>query len=188
MNKLPSLYTPESPEDFVGPAAKVATMLKRIVQDAIEADKAPIKVLFNGEPGIGKSALAKYLAHLLGSDPKWSTKKYNGTMVKIEKVEEIVGLHCIPPKEIMKTMIDPADEAPPEDVNAEAEMGAEEFLGRPLAGNPAERMAAIKDRISYLEAMIAAAADDAIRQSYQKDLREAEEQLKEWQAQHKGRN
>jgi DNA polymerase III delta prime subunit len=89
--KLPSLYTPTSPDDFIGPAAKVAVLLQRAVRDALEADKAPIKVLFNGEPGIGKSALAKYLMHLLGCDPRWSVKKYNGTQVKIETVEEIAN-------------------------------------------------------------------------------------------------
>jgi replication-associated recombination protein RarA len=89
--KLPSLYTPTSADDFIGPAAKVAVLLQRAVRDAVEADKAPIKVLFNGEPGIGKSALAKYLMHLLQCDPKWSVKKYNGTQVKIETVEEIAN-------------------------------------------------------------------------------------------------
>lgn len=75
----------------MGPASQVALLLQRIVKDAMDADRAPVKILFNGEPGIGKSALAKYLMQLLGSDPKWSTKKYNGTMVKIEKVEEIAN-------------------------------------------------------------------------------------------------
>jgi DNA polymerase III delta prime subunit len=64
------------------------------VQDAEACDKAPLRILFNGEPGIGKSTLAKYLIKLLDCDPKWSVKKYNGTSVKIETVEEIaVDLH-----------------------------------------------------------------------------------------------
>ena len=86
---LPSLYVPQSPEDFIGDAAKYARLLNRVVTDAKAAGNAPIKVLFNGEPGIGKSALARYFIQLLGANPKWSVTKLNGTQVKIEKVEEI---------------------------------------------------------------------------------------------------
>jgi DNA polymerase III delta prime subunit len=85
------MYVPLVPDDFIGDAAKVALELERVVRDACECGNAPIKVMFNGEPGIGKSALAKYLLKLLGCDPKWSTKKYNGTQVKIETVEEIAN-------------------------------------------------------------------------------------------------
>jgi DNA polymerase III delta prime subunit len=89
--KLPSQYVPLTPDDFIGDAAKVARQLQRVVTDAINNGNAPIKILFNGEPGIGKSALAKYLLHLLGCDPKWSTTKYNGTSVDKERVEEIAN-------------------------------------------------------------------------------------------------
>jgi len=51
---LPSLYVPTGPEGFIGPAARVAKLLERVVDDALEAGRAPIKILFNGEPGIGK--------------------------------------------------------------------------------------------------------------------------------------
>lgn len=88
---LPSLYTPKCPEDFVGPAAQVACMLRRIVEDSLQADRAPIKVLLNGDPGIGKSALAKFLVQELGCDPKWSTTKLNGTQVNIDRVEQIAN-------------------------------------------------------------------------------------------------
>src|SRR5437868_8753347 len=86
---LPSLYAPKIQEDFIGPAAKVAGLLQRAVRDALAADRAPLKILLNGDPGIGKSALAKYLMGLLECDPKWSVNKYNGTQVKIETVEDI---------------------------------------------------------------------------------------------------
>ena len=88
---LPSLYDPKTAEDFIGPAAKVAGLLQRAVRDALAADRAPLKILFNGEPGIGKSALAKYLMSLLGCDARWSVKKYSGTQVKIETVEDIAN-------------------------------------------------------------------------------------------------
>jgi hypothetical protein len=50
---LPSLYVPKSPEEFIGDAAKVARQLQRVVSDARGAGNAPIKILLNGEPGIG---------------------------------------------------------------------------------------------------------------------------------------
>jgi DNA polymerase III delta prime subunit len=87
--KLPSLYKPTCPEEFIGDAANVARELQRAVRAALDHDCAPVKVLFNGEPGIGKSALALYLQSLLGCHPKWSTKKYNGTQVKLETLEDI---------------------------------------------------------------------------------------------------
>ena len=44
----------------------------------------------------------------------------------------------------------PGDEfaEPPQE---ELEMAVEEFLGRPLSGNPEERIAALQRRITYLE-------------------------------------
>ena len=87
--KLPSLYSPTTPEEFIGPAAHVARLLQRAVADALANGNAPVKVLFNGDPGIGKSELAKYLMRLLGCDAKWSVKKYSGTDVDIECVREI---------------------------------------------------------------------------------------------------
>ncbi len=91
---LPSLYIPTKLEDFIGPAADIARLMQRAVSDATAAGNAPLKVLFNGDPGVGKSALAKYLMTLLGCHPKWSVKKYSGTDVDIECVREIaIDLH-----------------------------------------------------------------------------------------------
>ena len=49
---------------------------------------SPLKYLLNGRPGLGKSALAAFLQHLLGCH-QWNTTKLNGTQCKIETVEEI---------------------------------------------------------------------------------------------------
>ena len=57
---------------------------------ALSAGNSPLKLLFNGEPGVGRSALAAYTQQLLQCD-KWSTTRLNGTQVKIEKVEELVA-------------------------------------------------------------------------------------------------
>ncbi|HEX3800206.1 MAG TPA: ATP-binding protein [Verrucomicrobiae bacterium] len=88
---LPTRYIPKSPADFIGDAKTVSLQLGRVATDAKAHANAPIKVLFNGEPGIGKSAVSRYLITLLGANPsdKWSYKKYNGTQIKLETVEEI---------------------------------------------------------------------------------------------------
>ena len=97
-------------------------------------------------------------------------------------------------------MSEPSDDLPPEHVNAEIEMGVEEFLGRPLSGKPEDRIDALHKRIAYLQAAIESfnlrsepesewgqPAIDA-RNSYRADLTKAQRLLKEWQTQRDGRN
>lgn len=86
----PTQYVPKSASDFIGPAASVAVVLDRAVRMARENQNSPLRILMNGRPGIGKSALAHYLQKLLGCD-KWSTTKLNGTQVKVETVEDIAS-------------------------------------------------------------------------------------------------
>ncbi|PWU21772.1 MAG: hypothetical protein C5B50_01040 [Verrucomicrobia bacterium] len=90
---LPSQFlklTPSTPDEFIGPAGAIAKLLQRAVKDSTAAGKTPLTVLFNGPPGIGKSALARYLIGLLGSD-KWSVKKYSGNDVNIDTVRDIAA-------------------------------------------------------------------------------------------------
>jgi DNA polymerase III delta prime subunit len=86
----PTQYVPKSPADFIGPAAGVATLLSKAVVHARSGGNDPLKFLFNGPPGVGKSELVRYLQCLLGCD-KWSTTKFNGTQIKLEVVEEIAA-------------------------------------------------------------------------------------------------
>jgi hypothetical protein len=87
-------------------------------------------------------------------------------------------------------MDEPLDDTPPPE---ELEMAVEESLGRPLAGNPADRMEALQKRIAYLQKqrkqLLSGTdlSDDAL-DGNAKDLAEAQRQLKEWKAQHEGRN
>ena len=93
-------FIPKSADDFIGDnivqrvggtrtgARTVALHLEKMVRLARKDGNAPIKVLFNGDPGIGKSNLVLYLQHLIGCD-KWSTTKLNGTQLKIEMIEDI---------------------------------------------------------------------------------------------------
>ncbi len=89
MNKLPSLYTPSSPEEIIGPAGQIAIELKRAVKDALANDNAPLKVIFAGDAGVGKSTLANLLIQALGIQSKWAIKKYSGVDVDIECVRQI---------------------------------------------------------------------------------------------------
>ena len=93
-------FIPKSVEDFVGDnvvsrqsgdltgARLVARQIEKAVRMANANDRCPLKFLFNGKPGLGKSALVQYLQHLTGCN-KWSTTKLNGTELKVERVEEI---------------------------------------------------------------------------------------------------
>jgi DNA polymerase III delta prime subunit len=100
-------FIPQSADDFIGEnivsrqagdqtgARLVAQQLARAVRLANQNGRTPLKFLFNGKPGLGKSALVQYLLHLLGCN-KWSTTKLNGTQLngtqcKIEMIEEIAA-------------------------------------------------------------------------------------------------
>ncbi|HWY30595.1 MAG TPA: AAA family ATPase, partial [Candidatus Acidoferrum sp.] len=105
MNKLIELtersqlnYVPKSADEFIGLGADqngsgakaVALHIERIVHQSKLAGNAPIRVLLNGNPGIGKTANALYLQYLLACN-RWSTTKLNGTEVKVDKIEEITA-------------------------------------------------------------------------------------------------
>jgi hypothetical protein len=76
------------------------------------------------------------------------------------------------------------DTPPPEEI----EMGVEDALGHAFPGTPAQRVEAIKKRISYLEQQKRVAADAGSEAAYNTDLAEARQQLVEWQKQKEGQN
>jgi replication-associated recombination protein RarA len=89
-------FIPQSADDFIGigsthtgSAAKaIAQQFEKIVDQAKACGNAPIKVLLNGQPGIGKTGLGLYLQKLIGCT-KFSTTKTNGTQMKIELIDDI---------------------------------------------------------------------------------------------------
>ncbi|MEY2411292.1 MAG: polymerase delta subunit [Verrucomicrobiota bacterium] len=86
---LSNNYVPESPNDFIGDTRTVAEQLARNVADAFATGCPPLRYVINGKPGIGKSALLRWLQVCIKAHPKWSTFKFSGTQVKIETVEEL---------------------------------------------------------------------------------------------------
>ena len=84
---LPSKFIPQLPTDFIGPAANVAVRCLRFIQNSKQTGDS-LCMLFTGQPGIGKTALARFIGQQLGVtgcllDP------LNGTQLTIERVEEI---------------------------------------------------------------------------------------------------
>jgi uracil-DNA glycosylase len=89
------------------------------------------------------------------------------------------------------------DDLPPKE---ELEMGAEDALGRPLAGNAADRLRKLQDRVNYLREQI----DTLVRNRFNgcltehdvaeeqarltEELRLARQDLAAFQTQHTGRN
>lgn len=89
---LPSNYKPTTVSQFIGNARLHAGMIDKLIAAAAPAGD-PLKMLFSGPPGTGKSSLAEYAQGQLGCD-KWTTTKLNGTQVKIEVLDDIArSLH-----------------------------------------------------------------------------------------------
>lgn len=93
-----------------------------------------------------------------------------------------------------------AEPSPDDEVKHEIEMGAEEFLGHALPGNPEERIAVLETRVQYLnnrltnlcrrvrEGELTAAVAADTERSLMQDLRRACKLLADFQAQRDGRN
>ena len=57
---LPSAYKRKVPDDFIGPARRVAHVIDRLLVTALPTG-VPVKLLLLGRPGLGKTALANSL-------------------------------------------------------------------------------------------------------------------------------
>jgi len=92
---LPSKFIPQTASDFVGPAANVAQRMMRFIQHSRQTGD-PIAFLLTGQPGIGKTALARFTGQQLGITG-CLLEPLNGTQLTIERVEEISSrLHYRP--------------------------------------------------------------------------------------------
>jgi hypothetical protein len=92
---IPSKFIPASANDFIGAgdfgAATAARMIESLVAQAQANHCASMAILINGKPGIGKSALARWLIHDVLRCSKFSVTRLNGTQVNLERVEDIAA-------------------------------------------------------------------------------------------------
>jgi hypothetical protein len=80
----------------------------------------------------------------------------------------------------------PDDDFPPP--TSELEIVLEELKGRPLSGNPEERIVTLQKRIAYLEDEGTRLDEPELLRRNSAELAEARLQLGEWKAQHEARN
>jgi len=85
---IPSQFRVKTVDDFIGPARKQADFISKLISQARENDRAPIKLIILGKPGIGKSELAEHFVREAGGN-KWNSHKYNGTQFKIDDSEDL---------------------------------------------------------------------------------------------------
>ncbi len=87
MNTDPASFVPTRPEDFLGPARTIALMLAAKA-DALLAPGTPampVKMLFYGAPGVGKTELVKFFANRLAWH-KTAIEDISGRNVTIDVV------------------------------------------------------------------------------------------------------
>ena len=84
----PASFIPKCPNEFIGYAATVAKVFKA-KSEACRTDRdAKLKFILTGEPGIGKTRLAEYLAEQLTGETvtdgqSFSVESINGRMVSL---------------------------------------------------------------------------------------------------------
>jgi len=81
---MPSVYVPRSASEFIGPAFKLASLFDHKAANCRKAGDT-VKVLIYGAPGIGKTALANYLASQLTVHPT-EIESVNGRSVSVELI------------------------------------------------------------------------------------------------------
>ncbi len=108
--RLPKQHRPEliGPEGFCGPARKCAEIIRRMAAAYIES-KSTAFILLHGEPGTGKSTLAKFAVAEFKCDPL-NVCDFSGTEMTVDRVQQIAedlrmpsfypGYRCIRIEEI----------------------------------------------------------------------------------------
>lgn len=86
----PTYFSPQTLEDFCGPARQVGQLLLQM-----SARGGTHRILLKGEPGTGKSSLAKWFARHLAcqgcgpSGEDWNIMEMNGTKVGVDAVDQM---------------------------------------------------------------------------------------------------
>lgn len=82
---IPSTFRPKTVTDFIGPAAKWAAHLEKLVRLALP-NGDPLRIMLLGPSGIGKTQLAEHLVRCTGAG-KFSISKFNGTQFRIDDAD-----------------------------------------------------------------------------------------------------
>jgi MoxR-like ATPase len=84
---IPSTFRPKTTADFIGPAAKWAAHLEKLVRLALPTGD-PLRIMLLGPSGIGKTQLAEHLVRTTGAG-KFSISRFNGTQFRIDDCQEM---------------------------------------------------------------------------------------------------
>ena len=89
MKILPTQYKPQSFEDLIGPAGKAGRLAKVTLTKAAQY-RQPVKEIFYGSPGSGKSELARLLSFALGKN-NLAIRNMSGLLVTIDTVRDWIN-------------------------------------------------------------------------------------------------
>jgi replication-associated recombination protein RarA len=121
----PAEFTPRMPEEFIGPAAKIAKIPTAKATALQKAEKGSLKLLLHGSPGTGKTKLANMLASQLVEHPtcieslngrdlliatvrKWKAEAYYRPMCGLFNVKVVDELDTVPieSRDLLLTYLD----------------------------------------------------------------------------------
>ena len=109
-------FEPTTPEEFIGAAQK---RWCRLMLDSVKTIKATgkgsLKVLIKGPPGIGKTSIARVLAHALVDEPfrPYDLLEESAADMQIDWVRQLKSeLHYAPMGGFKAIIVDEADELP----------------------------------------------------------------------------
>lgn len=80
----PSIFKPQSSVEFIGPAKKLALILEAKARECLTTGQ-PIKLLFHGSPGVGKTELADMMARLIAGHST-QIERLNGRNVSVDVI------------------------------------------------------------------------------------------------------
>ncbi|WP_309387481.1 ATP-binding protein [Cerasicoccus frondis] len=87
---LPCEFKPHNATDFIGPSMQIASLLVNRARAMRNNHEARLKILLHGDPGNGKTEIAKLVARTLVSEQNADVciEKHNGRAVNLARVHD----------------------------------------------------------------------------------------------------